>query len=90
MDWIVVLLAGAVIGWLASLVMGSSLGLIGDILVGLVGASIGRFISGLFLGVAYGTSFSVGGLLFGVIGACVLIAIVRALTGAGRNRPHTI
>jgi uncharacterized membrane protein YeaQ/YmgE (transglycosylase-associated protein family) len=32
-----------------------------------------------------GTDFSIGGLLFGVIGACILIALVRAITGGGRR-----
>jgi uncharacterized membrane protein YeaQ/YmgE (transglycosylase-associated protein family) len=78
-----ILLAGAFIGWIASKIMGTdaSMGAVANIVVGLVGAVIGRFISSLVLRESFGTEFSIGGLIFGIIGACVLLAIVRAITG---------
>lgn len=90
MDFLWVILAGAAIGWIASMVMGTdgSMGAMANIIVGLVGAVIGRFLSGMFFGVQYGTNFSLPGLLFGVVGACVLIAIVRAISGKGRTAAH--
>lgn len=83
MGWIWTLLAGAVIGWIASMIMktNASMGAIANIIVGLIGAVIGRFISGLLFNTTQGTNFSIQGLVFGVIGACVLIAIMKALTG---------
>jgi len=78
-----ILLAGAVIGWIASIVMktNQSMGAIANIIVGLIGAVIGRFVSGLLLNEKFGTDFSIMGLVFGVIGACILIALMKALTG---------
>ena len=87
MGWIIVLLAGAFIGWIASKLMGTdeSMGALANIIVGLVGAAIGRAISGMFFGVKFGTDFSIPGLLFGVIGACVLIWLVSMISGRGRR-----
>jgi uncharacterized membrane protein YeaQ/YmgE (transglycosylase-associated protein family) len=87
LTWIVVILAGAFIGWIASKLMGTdaSMGALANIVCGLIGAVIGRFVSDLLFGARYGTDFSLPGLLFGVIGACILIAIVKAITGGGRR-----
>ena len=83
MGLLMILLAGAVIGWLASIIMktNESMGAIANIIIGLIGAVIGRFVSGFLLHEKFGTNFTVPGLLFGVIGACILIAIMKALTG---------
>jgi len=87
MGLILLLLAGAFIGWIASKVMGTDqqMGAVANIIVGLVGAAIGRWISSLLLHERFGTDFSIPGLLFGVIGACVLIWLVRMITGGGRR-----
>ncbi len=73
--WIVF---GALVGWVASLVMGGGGGLIWDIVVGIVGAILGGFIMSLLGQGGVGT-FSLYGFLVALLGACVLIAIVRAL-----------
>ncbi len=85
-----VILAGAAIGWIASMIMGTdgSMGAMANIIVGLVGAVIGRFLAPLVGMAKQGTDFSVGGLIFGIIGACVLIAIVRAISGGRRHVAH--
>lgn len=87
MEIVIVLLAGAFIGWIASMIMGTDaqMGAIANIIVGLVGAAIGRFVAGLVGLAPQGTNFSIGGILFGVIGACILIAIVKAITGRGNR-----
>ena len=87
MGWLFVILAGAFIGWIASMIMhtDASMGAIANIGAGLVGAVIGRFIASALGMVPQGTDFSIGGIVFGVIGACVLIAIVKALSGGGRR-----
>lgn len=88
LTWIVVILAGAFIGWIASLIMktDAQMGALANIVVGLIGAAIGRFVAQL-MGVApQGTNFSIGGLAFGVLGACILLAILKMVTG----RPHAV
>ncbi|MDQ3814155.1 MAG: GlsB/YeaQ/YmgE family stress response membrane protein [Armatimonadota bacterium] len=86
MTLIVVVLAGAVIGWIASMIMGTNerMGAMANIVAGLIGAAIGRFIAPLVGFERQGTDFSLGGLVFGILGACILIAIVKALTGPKR------
>ncbi len=80
--WIVIILAGAVIGWIASMIMGknASMGAVANIVVGLIGAVIGRFIAQLLNIAPQGTNFSIGGLIFGILGACVLLFIIGLLT----------
>jgi uncharacterized membrane protein YeaQ/YmgE (transglycosylase-associated protein family) len=82
------LIIGLIAGWLASVVMGrGGYGVVGDIVVGIVGALIGGLIANLLNvgGPAAGDPFSWVSLIFAIIGAIVLIAIVRALSG-GRSR----
>jgi uncharacterized membrane protein YeaQ/YmgE (transglycosylase-associated protein family) len=77
------LLVGLISGWLAGLVMkGGGYGIIGDIVVGLIGALIGGFVFGLL--VTGDTGFW-GSIVVAFIGACILIAIVRALA-RGRSK----
>jgi uncharacterized membrane protein YeaQ/YmgE (transglycosylase-associated protein family) len=74
--WLVV---GLVAGWLAGMVMrGGGYGMIGDIIVGLIGSLVGGFLMSFF--VHGGTGFW-GSIVVAFIGACVLIAIVRAVSG---------
>ena len=83
LTWIIVILAGAVIGWIASMIMGTNaqMGALANIVVGLIGAVIGRFVAQLLNIAPQGTNFSIGGLIFGILGACILLGIVKLLTG---------
>ena len=87
MGWIITLLAGAFIGWIASMIMktNAQMGTIANIGCGLVGAVVGRFIAGLLHMVPAGTDFSIPGIIFGVVGACIVIAILNAITGGGKR-----
>ena len=77
------LIIGAIAGALAGTVMkGGGYGLVGDIIVGMVGALIGGFLLSL---VGLGANGLIGTLITAFIGACILIAIVRAVSG-GRAR----
>ena len=79
--WIVV---GLIAGFLASLVMrGGGYGIVGDIIVGLVGALIGGFLASL-LGI--GAGGFIGTIIIAFIGACILIAILRAVSGGFGSR----
>jgi uncharacterized membrane protein YeaQ/YmgE (transglycosylase-associated protein family) len=74
--WIVV---GLIAGWLAGQVMkGGGYGVVGDIIVGLIGALVGGFLMSYFV---EGTAGFWGSIVVAFIGACILIAIVRAIAG---------
>jgi uncharacterized membrane protein YeaQ/YmgE (transglycosylase-associated protein family) len=81
MNFVIWLIAGAVVGWVASRIMGTSgqQGLILDIVVGVVGA----FLAGYFLTPFFGIStinqnnFSLPALLVSLLGAVILLALVR-------------
>ena len=83
MNLIITLLVGALIGWLASMLMKTDAqqGALANIVVGLVGAWLGAWVFGDLLGwggaLAAG-SFSLMGILWGVLGAVLLIWILRA------------
>ncbi len=79
------LLVGLIAGVLASLVMrGGGYGIVGDIVVGLVGALIGGFVASLL---GLGSTNLIGTIIIAFIGACILIAILRAISGgAPRTR----
>ncbi len=79
----VILLVGLVAGFLATHVMsGRGFGLIGDLLVGIVGALFGTWLFGK-LGVAAGSI--VGQILIAFVGALILLAILRLVTGGSRG-----
>jgi uncharacterized membrane protein YeaQ/YmgE (transglycosylase-associated protein family) len=74
--WLVV---GLIAGWLAGLMMkGSGYGVLGDIVVGLIGSFVGGLIVSFFVEGAAGFG---GSILVAFIGACVLIFLVRAISG---------
>lgn len=74
--WLVI---GLVAGWLAGQVMkGGGYGMFGDIIVGLIGSMVGGFLVSFFV---QGSAGFWGSIVVSFIGACVLIAIVRAVSG---------
>jgi len=81
--WIVV---GLIAGWLASRVMrGGGYGLIGDIVVGIVGAVIGGFLAATFLKMPNAVNgINVTSILVAFVGAVILLAILRAVSGRRR------
>ena len=77
--WIAAIIIGGIAGWLAEQFMKSPMGLLMNIVLGIIGAGVASWLFGL-LGISFGGW--IGYLIAGFIGACILIAIVRALTGA--------
>ena len=85
-NFIVWIIAGAVIGWVASKVMGTSVrqGMLLDIVVGIVGA----LLAGWFLTPLFGVStinqgnFSVPALMMSLVGAIILLAAIRVVRRA--------
>jgi len=84
MGWILAIIIGALAGWIAGRIMHSAHGLLMDIILGVVGAVIGNFILMAVFGATMGGI--VGQLLVAIVGACLLIGIVRAFTGRGHAR----
>jgi uncharacterized membrane protein YeaQ/YmgE (transglycosylase-associated protein family) len=80
-NFIVWIIAGALIGWVASLIMhtNSRQGLIADIVVGIVGAFVGGFLlSPLFhVSTINESNFSIPALLVSLGGAVILLAIFK-------------
>lgn len=84
MDWIITIIIGAVIGWIASLIMKTDVqqGALWNIIIGIIGSILGRWIfAGLFnIGSAGAAgAFSLAGIFWGLIGAIILIAILKAV-----------
>lgn len=84
MDWIILIIVGALIGWIASKIMATDeqQGAIANVIVGIVGALLGRWLFADLLGIggaAAAGTLSFAGVIWGIIGAIVLIAILKAL-----------
>jgi uncharacterized membrane protein YeaQ/YmgE (transglycosylase-associated protein family) len=77
MGLIVYLIIGGVVGWLASVFMktNAQMGILANVLVGIVGASLGGWLGGQ-LGVGGAPVMS---WVMAVVGAAVLIALLKAL-----------
>lgn len=79
--WIGWLVIGGLAGWIGSKIMGTDAqqGIVLNVIVGIVGAVIGGLLLGLFLdtdGSGWIMSF-----VTAVIGACLLLFVVKAVTG---------
>jgi uncharacterized membrane protein YeaQ/YmgE (transglycosylase-associated protein family) len=81
--WIVV---GLIAGWLASSVMkGHGSGLVGDLVLGVVGALLGGFLAATLLKMPNAVNgINVMSILVAFIGAVILIALLRAVSGRRR------
>ncbi len=86
MNIIVWLVVGGLIGWVASMFMGTDgrQGIIANIVVGIIGAALG----GWLFGGAFGSStinqgnLSASGLMVSLVGAIILIAVLKLFRGA--------
>ena len=79
--WIIV---GLVAGFLASLLMrGGGYGIVGDIIVGMVGAVIGGFLAGTLLNIPdVMTGINITSIFVAFVGAVILIALLRLVSGS--------
>jgi uncharacterized membrane protein YeaQ/YmgE (transglycosylase-associated protein family) len=82
------MLIGGLTGWLTGLVVHSRLrGYIGDILVGMMGAFLGGVVLSLLLPGEYTfPDFNLGSLLMALLGAMILLLVVRAVGWGTRER----
>ena len=74
--WIAAIIIGGLAGWIASSIMKTGTGIFMNIVLGIIGAAVASFIFS-FIGVGFGGWL--GYLVAGVLGACILIALVRAI-----------
>ncbi len=80
--WIVL---GGLAGWIASKIAKTdqSMGILMNIVVGIIGAGIGGFLFNVFGGAGV-TGFNLYSFVVALVGAIILLMIVRAFTG--RNK----
>ena len=76
MGIIITIIVGGIAGWLAGKLMNSNFSILGNIILGIVGGAVGSIILG-FIGIS-GRGL-IGNTIVAVVGACVLIALGRAL-----------
>lgn len=78
------LVFGALAGWVASMIAGDNAkqGWLGNIIVGIVGAFVGGIIFGfIFGGGSFFVGWNIGSFIAAVIGALVLLFILRMFSG---------
>ncbi len=78
MSILIWIIFGALVGWIASMIMGSGGGLVWDVVVGIIGAVLGGWLMSL-IGESGVSGLNFYSFLVALLGAVVLIAIVRAL-----------
>ena len=76
--WIII---GALAGWIASMITktNAQMGGLANIVVGIIGALVGGFLSNLLGGEGF-TGFNIWSLFISVVGAVILLSLVKAFT----------
>lgn len=80
---IVTILVGALAGWLAGKIMKLQGGFWFNVLLGIVGSFVGGLLASL-AGIS-AKQVSVGGVLISVLGACLVVWLVRTLSGKKKS-----
>lgn len=84
-SFIVWIIMGAVIGWLASMIMKTNAeqGFLLDVVVGIVGSLLGGWLLSPLFGISSDlTTFSIPSLLVALLGAIILLAVVKLIRRA--------
>ncbi len=87
MNFIIFLIVGGLVGWIASKIMGTDAqqGIILNVVVGIVGAILAGWLISPLIGVADITDeLSIPAILVSLVGACILVFIVKLVTGNRR------
>ena len=84
MSWIILTIIGAIIGAIASAIVatGRPSGLLFDIVLGIAGSLLGKWLFADVLGIGGASlagTLTLAGIFWGVLGAIVLILILRAI-----------
>ena len=81
--WIMTIILGGIAGWIAEKIMKADMGVFMNIIVGIIGAVLANFILGL-VGIDVAGGWIIQSIV-AIIGACILIAIYRAIAGGRRH-----
>jgi len=83
MGWLAWIIFGALAGWIASLIAGTSRqqGCLVNVVIGIVGAFIGGMLVQFIAGRPFEFRFNLSSFIVAVIGAIVLLVIVRLIRG---------
>jgi uncharacterized membrane protein YeaQ/YmgE (transglycosylase-associated protein family) len=75
---VMMILVGGIVGWLAGMIMKTSrqMGILADIVVGIVGSAFGSWVFSLVGLAPFG---ALGALIVDVVGAVLLLAILKGL-----------
>lgn len=78
--WIVI---GALAGWVGSMIMGTNnrQGSVMNVIVGIIGAVLGGFLTRTLFGDYSGNNGLFASFGVALLGACVLLGIIKAVTG---------
>lgn len=81
LGWLSWIVFGALAGWVASIIAGRNdqQGCLTNIIVGIIGAFLGGFLFNVLTGNEVIIGWSLGSFIISVIGALVLLAILRAI-----------
>jgi uncharacterized membrane protein YeaQ/YmgE (transglycosylase-associated protein family) len=82
LSWIIL---GLIAGVIADFLMHGGFGLIGSIIIGIIGAVVGGYLASL-AGVGDVTGLNIGSIVIAVIGACIVLFVVRAFRGRSMTR----
>lgn len=80
MGLLITLLMGLIVGSITGFVMKSSYPWYIDIILGIVGAGVGGWLSSLLLGADLTTGFNLTSVIVAVIGAVIVVSLVRLVT----------
>ena len=89
MGFIANIIVGAIVGWLASIIAktNNQMGCLWNIVVGIVGAALGNWLAAMVMHRPCATSeFTLTGFLISLVGAVLLIFILRAIGILKRDR----
>jgi len=75
------IIVGLLAGWIASMLMKTGTGMFRNMLLGVVGGVVGGWISSLITGADLVTGINLTSVVVSVIGAVVVIALFRLITG---------
>ena len=78
MGWIGTIVIGGIVGWIGSMIAktNAQMGILANVIVGIIGSSLGFWIAGML---GFGANSMIAGWIVAVLGAVVLIAILKML-----------